>query len=147
MRDIDGNAMIAIFFPFFPEGKTRRQLLAHNPIVQVKSCWNGMGINSLDYSDVSIVKRRSIPKRNIFTTISSNFKLIITSRRLSRRLRSMSNPRRHESPLVKFTDPTTSNLLKPPRPSILYKQRIQNSKLCYSNIHGTCCRTFCCMGL
>ena len=124
MRDIDGNAMIAIFFPFFPQGKTRRQLLAHKTIVQVKSCWNGMGINTLDYTDVSIVKRRSIPKRNLFTTISGDFKFIITSRRLPRRLRSMSNPCRHESPLVTFTHSTTSNLLKPPCPSILYKQRI-----------------------
>jgi Cryptococcal mannosyltransferase 1 len=43
MRDIDGKPMIAIFFPFFPRGKTRQQLLAHKTKVQVKSCWNGMG--------------------------------------------------------------------------------------------------------
>ena len=45
MRDIDGQAMISIFFPFFPQGKTRRQFLSRSPKVQVKSCWNGMGIS------------------------------------------------------------------------------------------------------
>ena len=36
--------MIAIIYPFFPQGTTRRQLLAQENNVQVKSCWNGMGI-------------------------------------------------------------------------------------------------------
>jgi hypothetical protein len=43
MRDIDGNPMIAILFPFFPQGKTRQQLMAHSTKIQLKSCWNGMG--------------------------------------------------------------------------------------------------------
>src|SRR5271154_6466060 len=43
MRDIDGNPMIAILFPFFPQGKTRQQLMAHSTKIELKSCWNGMG--------------------------------------------------------------------------------------------------------
>jgi hypothetical protein len=63
MRDIDGNPMIAIFFPFFPRGKTRRQLLAHSATVQVKSCWNGMGnLKSWIVTNNSVFKRRSISK-------------------------------------------------------------------------------------
>src|SRR5271154_6633634 len=42
MRDIDGNPMIAILFPFFPQGKTRQQLMAHSTKIELKSCWNGM---------------------------------------------------------------------------------------------------------
>jgi len=42
-RDIDGYPMIAGLYPFFSDGQTRRQLIARQPDVEVKSCWNGMG--------------------------------------------------------------------------------------------------------
>jgi hypothetical protein len=43
MRDVDGNHVTTVLFPFFPKGNTRQQLMAHSTNVQVKSCWNGMG--------------------------------------------------------------------------------------------------------
>jgi hypothetical protein len=52
MRDFDGNPMIGTLFPFFPQGKTRRQLLDHKTNVEVKSCWNGMGTPVLYYPQV-----------------------------------------------------------------------------------------------
>jgi hypothetical protein len=43
MRDMNGNPMISIIYPFFPQGTTRKEFLSRSPRVHVKSCWNGMG--------------------------------------------------------------------------------------------------------
>lgn len=134
MRDIDGNPMIAILYPFFPEGKTRQQLMAHSTNVQVKSCWNGMGSIPLTHPlTLSISQRRSLPKSLLPTTIPRNFKCLVITRRLPRGLRSMSHPRRHAIPLVPDYIPPIvllpSNLPQPPRPRVVHPRRLRRAKL------------------
>ena len=77
---------------------------------------------------ISVTERRSVPESYSSVTIPCNLKCIIVTRRISRRIRSMSHIRRYASPLAQR--PLPSSLPKPSRPRFVYQSGLFRAKLC-----------------
>jgi hypothetical protein len=87
MRDLNGRRTIAVLYPFFPEGETRKQLLAGQTQAEAKSCWNGMGmLHIYDSSHNSLFECRSISECNLATQISRHLESIVSRKWISRGL-------------------------------------------------------------